>query len=202
MKVKYTLNYSKCYLGKIPYDFNLKILKRELNDNKMYEIIEINYNNNYDDIIKTLKESDSIIGIDILYKNEKIIIIRSTLKVCNLISAMKKYSNGNRDFENNETIDDKHNVWKISLENMDDIKMLGESLKKETGNNVSIKIEHGNAVKSESLFILKEAFDLGYFDVPKKINLIELSKTLNITPTKLNITIRTLLNHFLEESFY
>ena len=54
MKVKYILNDNECYLGKIPYDSNLKILKKELNENKMYEIIEINYNNNYDDIIKTL----------------------------------------------------------------------------------------------------------------------------------------------------
>ncbi len=201
MKVKYVLNDDKCYLGKVPNDSNLKILKKELKDNVMYEIIEINYNN-YDNIIKILKESSNVIGIDIIYKNENMVIIRSSLKVCSIISIMKKHSYNNCDSENNETIEDGHNVWKISLENMEDIKMLGESLKKETKNNVSIKIDRGNNIKSESFFILKEAFDLGYFDVPKKINLIELSKVLNITPTKLNITIRNLLNHFLEESFY
>jgi len=201
MKIKYSMDYNNCYLANLNDKSDFKILKKELNGNTMNEIIKINYNNiDYDNIIKTLKDSKNVINIDIIYKGEKMIVISSTIKTCNIISLIKKYSN-NTNFENNETVDASTHIWGVSLENMEDIKMLGESLKKEIKGNVSIKLDHKNTMKSESFYILKEALNLGYFDVPKRINLIELSKALNIKPTKLDITIRTLLNRFLEESF-
>jgi len=201
MKIKYAMDYDSCYLTNLNDKSDFKILKKELNGNTLNEIIKINYNNiNYDDIIKTLRNSNNVINIDIIYKDEKMIVIRSTVKTCNIISLIKKYSN-NTNFESNETVDANKHIWEVSLENMEDIKILGESLKKEIKGNVSIKLDHKNTMKSESFSILKEALDLGYFDVPKRINLVELSKALDIKPTKLDITIRKLLNRFLEESF-
>jgi len=199
MKVRYIMEYNDCYLKNLSNISGLKILKKELNGNIMNEIIEINYNNNFDDIIKNLKNSKKVLDINVLYTDEKIVIIMLKIVMCNLIPLIKKYSN-NHDFESDETINGNLHIWGISLKNINDIKILGELLKNKA-KILSTKIDRSNIIKLEYFSILNEAFDLGYFDVPKRINLIELSKALNIKPTRLNMVIRKSLNHFLDKSF-
>ncbi len=199
MKVRYIMEYNDCYLKGLSDISGLKILKKELNGNTMSEIIEISHNNNFDDIIKTLKNSKEVLDLNVIYTDEKIIIIMLRIIMCNLIPLIKKYSN-NHDFESDETINGNLHIWGISLKNINDIKILGELLKNKA-KILSTKIDRNNITKLKYSSILNEAFDLGYFDVPKRINLIELSKALNIKPTRLNMVIRKSLNYFLDESF-
>ena len=61
-----------------------------------------------------------------------------------------------------------------------------------------VNIYKKSSVDKKSLFVVKEAYDLGFFDVPKRINLLELSAILNIPPTTLDLIIRKSLKYFLD----
>jgi predicted DNA binding protein len=53
---------------------------------------------------------------------------------------------------------------------------------------------------TKSNFLLKEAFERGYFDVPKGTSIEELSRDLNIPLSTLDIDIRRALKNVLLES--
>jgi Predicted DNA binding protein len=59
---------------------------------------------------------------------------------------------------------------------------------------------NGRHINIKSEYILKEAFERGYFDVPKKIGLKELSSKLDIPPTTLNLLLRRELRQVIQKT--
>lgn len=53
---------------------------------------------------------------------------------------------------------------------------------------------------SRSVFLLKEAFERGYFDVPKRVSIGGLSKELKIPLSTLNVDIRRALRNVLSDA--
>ncbi len=197
MEIKYFTDDAGCYLKNIiKNNINFRIIKKEIQNNNLIEIVEIHNSN--EDLIKELLNSTAIIGMQALYSNNKILIFKVRLIECKTIAVMKDYFNKKNIIE--EKIESNYNVWTFDLNNLYEILNVKKKFIEITGNNVYIKMTKNYNKDIKLLPILKEAYELGYFDVPKRINLIELSKILDITPTKLNLIIRKILKTFLKEN--
>jgi predicted DNA binding protein len=202
MDVKFKIKNESCSLSGLYSEFgvNSRVIKKEIRNGLVYEIAEIYYKNeDLEKILISLKESGEVVNVETLFSNGNILIIKLTTEGCPILGIMKKYT-GDRDsnYTKEERIEEGDNIWYLSMNSMDIVKELSERLKEVTGNEVYVNIYRKSKVDMKSLFIVKEAYDLGFFDVPKRINLLELSATLNIPPTTLDLIIRKSLKYFLD----
>jgi predicted DNA binding protein len=202
MDVKFTVNAEGCSLSGLYSEFNVnsRVIKKEIHDGIIFEIAEIYYGGeDQEKIIASLKSSKSVYNIETLFSNGNILIIRLTTRECPILGILKKYtSESETSYTKEEKIEGGKNIWNVSIDNVDLIKELQGKLKQFTGSNVYINLHKKTTVDKKSLFIIREAYDLGFFDVPKRINLLELSATLNIPPTTLDLIIRKSLKYFLD----
>ncbi len=202
MDVKFKIKNKSCSLSGLYSEFgiNSRVIKKEMKDGIVYEIAEIYYKkNDLNKILASIKSSSEVISVDTLYSNDSILIIKLTTEECPILGIIKKYSGeGKASFTKEERIEEGENIWYMSMTSVELVKELSERLKDATGNDVLINIYKKSRVDKKSLFIVKEAYDLGFFDVPKRINLMELSATLNIPPTTLDLIIRKSLKYFLD----
>ncbi|MCL4452489.1 MAG: helix-turn-helix domain-containing protein [Candidatus Thermoplasmatota archaeon] len=202
MDVKFRIKNKSCSLSGLYSEFgvNSRVIKKEMKDGIVYEIAEIYYKkNDLEKILASIRSSSEVINVDTLYSNQNILIVKLTTEECPILGIIKKYSGeGKSSFTKEEKIDEGENVWYLSMTSVELVKELSERLRDATGNDVMINIYKKSKVDKKSLFIVKEAYDLGFFDVPKRINLLELSATLNIPPTTLDLIIRKSLKYFLD----
>ncbi len=202
MDVKFKLKNQSCSLSGLYSEFgvNSRVLKKEMKDGIVYEIAEIYYEkNDLEKILASIKSSGEVINVDTLFSNDNILIIKLTTDECPILGIIKQYSGeGKASFTKEEKIEKGENIWYMSMTSIELVRELSKRLKDATGNDVLINIYKKSKVDKKSLFIVKEAYDLGFFDVPKRINLIELSVTLNIPPTTLDLIIRKSLKYFLD----
>ena len=202
MDVKFKIKNESCSLSGLYSEFNVnsRVIKKEMHDGMVHEIAEIYYQNeDLDKILKSLKSSKEIVDVETLFSNGNILIIKLITHECPILGIMKKYAGDNgTDYTKEEKIEEGNNIWYMSMSSVDIVKELSEKLKRITGNEVYVNIYRKSNVDRKSLFTIKEAYDLGFFDVPKRINLLELSATLNIPPTTLDLIIRKSLKYFLD----
>ena len=202
MDVKFRIKNQSCSLSGLYSEFgiNSRVIKKEIKDGVVYEIAEIYYkNNDLGKILSSIKASSEVLNVDTLYSNDNIMIIKLATEECPILGIIKKYTGeGDASFTKEEKIEKGENIWYMSMTSMELVRELSERLKNATGNDVLINIYKKSKVDKKSLFIVKEAYDLGFFDVPKRINLMELSATLNIPPTTLDLIIRKSLKYFLD----
>jgi len=202
MDVKFKIKNEGCSLSSLYSEFNVnsRVIKKELYDNVLHEVAEIYYQGaDLDKILASLKSSQGLIGFETLYSNDKILIVKLLTHECPVLGIMKKYADANKPiYKEEEEIKGENNTWHMSLASVDIVKELSEKLRNVTGQDVIVNIYKKSKVDRKSLFVIKEAYDLGFFDVPKRINLLELSATLNIPPTTLDLIIRRSLKYFLD----
>ncbi|ARD85569.1 hypothetical protein FAD_1730 [Ferroplasma acidiphilum] len=182
------------------YNINSRVIKKEIHEGLLYEIAEIYYHNgNLDKILISLKSSQGVKGVETLFDNGNILIIKLTTAECPVLGILKNYSeSGKSVYKQEEKIEEGNNIWNMHIASMELVRELSEKLKEKTGSDVFVNIYKKSSVDKKSLFVVKEAYDLGFFDVPKRINLLELSAILNIPPTTLDLIIRKSLKYFLD----
>ncbi len=197
MQVKYFTEDKSCYLkGIVNSDIKFRIIKREVIGDNLNEIVEI-YNND-ENLVKELLNSIAVMDAEILYRNNKVLILKVKLRECKTFTMIREHYNKKN--INEEKIENNYNIWNFDLDNVHEILGVKKKFIEITGNGVYAKIVKNPNKDIKLLPILRDAYDLGYFDVPKKVNLMELSKILDITPTKLNLIIRKILKNFLKEN--
>ncbi len=90
--------------------------------------------------------------------------------------------------------------WDLSLKGFKSLTKLRDTLERKFAiQDVEIKRSSGKKPMVKSMFLLKEAFERGYFDVPKKISIEELSAELGVPLSTLNVNIRRALRNALRE---
>jgi predicted DNA binding protein len=202
MDVKIKIKNEGCSLSSLYSEFNVnsRVIKKEMHNNVLHEVAEIYYQGaDLNKILASLKSSYGVAGFETLYSNDKILIVKLLTSECPILGIMKKYAGTTKPIcKEEEEIKGGDNIWHMSLASVDIIKELSEKLKDVTGEDVIVNIYKKSKVDRKSLFVIKEAYDLGFFDVPKRINLLELSATLNIPPTTLDLIIRKSLKYFLD----
>lgn len=202
MNVKVKMKNEGCSLSGLYSEFNInsRVIKKEMHEGLLYEIAEIYYHNgNLDKILVSLKSSQGVTGVETLFDNGNILIIKLTTAECPVLGILKNYSeSGKSVYKQEEKIEDGNNIWNMHIASMELVRELSEKLKEKTGSDVFVNIYKKSSVDKQSLFVVKEAYDLGFFDVPKRINLLELSAILNIPPTTLDLIIRKSLKYFLD----
>ncbi len=202
MDVTFTIKNEGCSLSGLYSEFNInsRVIKKEINNGIIYEIAEIYYGNkDLEKILTSLKENKGVYNVETLFSNGNILIVRLTTNECPVLGILKKYTSGSEtNYTKEEKIENGKNIWYMSMDSVDMIKELSTHLKHITGSDVYINLYKKTKVDKKSLFIVREAYDLGFFDVPKRINLLELSATLNIPPTTLDLIIRKSLKYFLD----
>ncbi|AGO60820.1 helix-turn-helix domain-containing protein [Ferroplasma acidarmanus] len=202
MNVKVKMKNEGCSLSGLYSEFNInsRVIKKEMHEGLLYEIAEIYYHNgNLDKILVSLKSSQGVTGVETLFDNGNILIIKLTTNECPVLGILKNYSeSGKSVYKQEEKIEDGNNIWNMHIASMELVRELSEKLKEKTGSDVFVNIYKKSSVDKQSLFVVKEAYDLGFFDVPKRINLLELSAILNIPPTTLDLIIRKSLKYFLD----
>lgn len=202
MNVKVKMKNEGCSLSGLysEYNINSRVIKKEIHEGLLYEIAEIYYHNgNLDKILISLKSSQGVKGVETLFDNGNILIIKLTTDECPVLGILKNYSeSGKSVYKQEEKIEEGNNIWNMHIASMELVRELSEKLKEKTGSDVFVNIYKKSSVDKKSLFVVKEAYDLGFFDVPKRINLLELSAILNIPPTTLDLIIRKSLKYFLD----
>lgn len=202
MNVKVKMKNEGCSLSGLysEYNINSRVIKKEMHEGLLYEIAEIYYHNgNLDKILISLKSSQGVKGVETLFDNGNILIIKLTTAECPVLGILKNYSeSGKSVYKQEEKIEEGNNIWNMHIASMELVRELSEKLKEKTGSDVFVNIYKKSSVDKKSLFVVKEAYDLGFFDVPKRINLLELSAILNIPPTTLDLIIRKSLKYFLD----
>jgi len=202
VNVKVKMKNEGCSLSGLYSEFNInsRVIKKEMHEGLLYEIAEIYYHNgNLDKILVSLKSSQGVTGVETLFDNGNILIIKLTTNECPVLGILKNYSeSGKSVYKQEEKIEDGNNIWNMHIASMELVRELSEKLKEKTGSDVFVNIYKKSSVDKQSLFVVKEAYDLGFFDVPKRINLLELSAILNIPPTTLDLIIRKSLKYFLD----
>ncbi|MCL4348977.1 helix-turn-helix domain-containing protein [Ferroplasma acidiphilum] len=202
MNVKVKMKNEGCSLSGLysEYNINSRVIKKEIHEGLLYEIAEIYYHNgNLDKILISLKSSQGVKGVETLFDNGNILIIKLTTAECPVLGILKNYSeSGKSVYKQEEKIEEGNNIWNMHIASMELVRELSEKLKEKTGSDVFVNIYKKSSVDKKSLFVVKEAYDLGFFDVPKRINLLELSAILNIPPTTLDLIIRKSLKYFLD----
>ncbi len=207
MNVTYVLSYDKCFTSALVkmFDVRIRILKKELtDDDHLREIIEIfSLNKNVlEKSIQYLSEYDHIYNIEVISKNDKIALVNIVTDQCPIFNIMKNFGMHGNEYPMMERVDrDGKMFWRMRLDSMHKVNHVAEVLKEKLAiEDVSIKIDKGRTIDTRSLYILKEAYELGFFNVPKSIGLNELSEILHIPPTTLNLILRRALKTVLEES--
>ncbi|AAT43428.1 helix-turn-helix domain-containing protein [Picrophilus oshimae] len=207
MNVTYVLSYDKCFTSAIVrmFDVRLRILKKEITeDNHLKEIVEIFSVNPaaIENAIEYLSEYDHIYNLEVISRNDKLALVNIVTDQCPIFNIMKNFGMHGNEYPMMERVDrDGKMFWKIKLDSMHKVNHISEVLREKLSiDDISVKIDKGRTIDTRSIYILKEAYELGFFNVPKSIGLNELSEILHIPPTTLNLILRRALKTVLDES--
>ncbi len=160
---------------------------------------------NVDKIIEKLKKCGEIYDLEILDKDYRRGEIVGTLKtthcdVCKHFTHLPDCFLGSADYE----LKDGYVYWKLLLTN-EDLKLL---LKKFEEMGVDIEIEemssyehHEDSLTVKQEQIVKLAWEMGYFDTPRRISLKKLSEILGISAPTLSEILRRGLRKIVKEYF-
>jgi predicted DNA binding protein len=206
MQVLYSFKYEKCFASKLITDFNvrIKIVDQDLHDGYVYETLSIyaESGDTLDKAIEYLKDYSHFPNIEILERESNFITVNVATKNCPLVELMKKKLMNPASKIKLERIDYAGNIfWELNVNNYNKIRHIDDTLKEIYDiRNSNIRTFNGRHINIKSEYILKEAFERGYFDVPKKIGLKGLSSTLDIPPTTLDLLLRRQLRQVIQKT--
>ncbi|WP_337860304.1 helix-turn-helix domain-containing protein [Ferroplasma sp.] len=206
MHVLYSFKYGDCFASELINNLNIriKIIDQTIEDNYIDEILSI-YAESPDIIKKTIEYFNTYEHaeyIDIIEKSDNVIIVKLRAKGCPLVEIMKRKLLIPSNKINLERIDYSGNMfWEFDVNNYNKIRHIDEALKEIYDiTDSNIRMSNGRHINVKSEYILKEAFERGYFDVPKKIGLKELSSDVNIPPTTLDLLLRRQLRAIIQKT--
>jgi predicted DNA binding protein len=206
MQILYSFKYENCFASKLISDFKIriKIVEQEFRDKYIYETLSI-YSESEDILKKTvdyLEEYNHSEDITILEQGANFVTLNVVTKSCPLVEIMKKKLMNSENKIRLERIDYSGNLfWQLNVGNYNKIRHIDDTLKEIYDiKDSNIKTFNGRRINIKSEYILKEAFERGYFDVPKKIGLKELSSVLDIPPTTLDLLLRRQLRQFIQQT--
>lgn len=205
MHVLYSFKYENCFASELINDLNIriKIINQEIEDSDIIETLSI-YAESQDIIDRTVEYFNNYQhaeNIEILEKSDNFITVKIQVNACPLIEVMKRKLLTPTKIQL-ERIDYSGNMyWEFDVNNYNKIRHIDDTLKEICDiKNSNIRTFNGRRINIKSEYILKEAFERGYFDVPKKIGLKELSSCLNIPPTTLDLLLRRELRHLIQQT--
>ncbi len=206
MQILYSFKYENCFASKLINDFKIriKIVEQEVRDKYIYETLSL-YSESEDILKKTIdylenyKHSEDV---TIVEKGANFVTLNVVAKSCPLVEVMKKKLMNSDSKIKLERIDYSGNLfWELNVSNYNKIRHIDDTLREIYDiKDSNIKTFNGRRISIKSEYILKEAFERGYFDVPKKIGLKELSSTLDIPPTTLDLLLRRQLRQVIQQT--
>lgn len=206
MQVHYSFKYDKCFASELinNFDVRIKILKQECTEECISEEIGI-YSDSDELLDKTedyLSNYPHIFLLNTIERKSNYIKVDLTANNCPLLNIMKKKLMNPTGKIKLERVDYKGNIhWELNVNNFNKIKSIDETLRDIYDvKNSTIKVNNGRHMNKKSEYILKEAFERGYFDVPKKIGLKELSDVTGIPQTTLDLLLRRNLRQLIQEN--
>ncbi len=204
MEVTYIFNYNKCFVSKLIKDYNIKlhIINQYWENDVFTEIFSIFAESPdvLNKIMNFLKERDTIENVEIVSKQKNLLTVKTEIKngCCPLINVMRPYILKNKKIPVLERIDYKGNShWTVNINKCNKMYKIVDALKEYDIDDVETKIHRGRKLNPRSTYILKQAYEMGYFDVPKGISLNELSEELHIPQTSLNLMLRRSLKQLI-----
>jgi predicted DNA binding protein len=206
MQILYSFKYEKCFASQLISDYNvrIKIVNQELRDNYIYETLSIYAESEdlLDKSVEYLKKYQHSYEIKVIERESNYITVNVVTKTCPLVELMRRKLMSPSNKIKLERIDYSGNIsWEMNVNNYNKIRHIDESLKEAFDiKDSNIKTYNGRHINIKSEYILKEAFERGYFDVPKKIGLKGLSSTLDIPPTTLNLLLRRQLRQVIQKT--
>lgn len=205
MDITYKFEYESCFAARLVQELNVdvKLLKKYYSDDLLQETIFV-YSTNENKlklVIPYLKDHMNISDYDIISQNEHSVVVKVTTNSCPLLTILKKLDTDKKPLV--EKIDSNGIIeWNIELDALSDLNYISDALKtKYNVKNVSRKINKIKKQDPKSEYILHEAYELGYFDTPKRIGLEELSVILHIPPTTLDLILRDSVKKVLKNNF-
>jgi len=205
MEILYSFKYEKCFASKLINDFNvrIKIINQEFRDDLIHEVLSI-YSESEGCINKTVEYLENYShseNIKIIERGENFVTLSANIINCPLVEIMKRKMMNATGKIKLERIDYSGNMfWQLNVSNYNKIQHIDDTLKEVYDiKDSNIKTLNGRHISIKSEYILKEAFERGYFDVPKKIGLSELSSMLNIPPTTLDLLLRRELRQVIQK---
>ncbi|MEM3832600.1 MAG: helix-turn-helix domain-containing protein [Thermoprotei archaeon] len=209
MRTSITFFYDKCWASIIVTQYNLvvRLLSmdiKNLSSGFASEYAEIIGNEqNITKALKLLKNYPDIIDYEIIRKysdGQRVLIkIDLLLPQCPLFRVMRIFSK-EKSFPIIERVRyDGSLEWNMNINHKRTAKIIINKLKKMGADQIAIKFKNEKELASKSFYILKYAYERGYFDVKRKITLKELSSELNIPASTLDTTLRRGIKKIMDE---
>ena len=207
MKVLYSFKYDKCFAYELIHNFNvrIKVINQNFDDNVISETVAI-YSNSPELIDKTVDYLNNYDhakdNLSIIEKNKNCVLIQISTLECPVIDIIRKRLINHSGKMKLERIDYAGNMQlEMDVNGYNKIKHIDDTLKNKFNiEDTNIKVYIGRHIDIKSEYILKEAYERGYFDVPKKIGLRDLSSVLGIPQTTLDLLMRREIKQIIREN--
>ncbi len=206
MDITSKFEYENCFAANLVRDLKLqiKLLKKEYVENYLQETLFI-YSDDEEllkKVLPYLKERGKINNISMITEGNKSIVIKVTTDQCPLLFTFK-----NMEYANKNSISERINnggeiEWNMEIESFSNLSYISDILNHKFNiKNVKTKINKIRKQDPKSEYILHEAYELGYFDIPKRLGLEELSIILHIPPTTLDLLLRDSIKNLLKKNY-
>ena len=209
MRTEISFTYPNCFACAVSniYGTRVRFAKREIKKGAVYEQVEL-YNEDKDKLDETIQFLESyphVSKCDLLERSRSGNMAKLSISMregdCPINLLVKDFSMGSR-LPYFERVDFSGRIhWRLEAKGTRKLERLERALKtKFDVRDFLAKRQGGAASMTKSSFLLKEAFERGYFDVPKGTSIEELSRLLHMPLSTLDIDIRRALKNVLMES--
>ena len=209
MRTEVSFTYPDCFACAISnsYGTRVRFVRRELKRGEVREEVEL-YNEDRGKLQRTIDYLESYPHVSecvVLSRSKTGNIAKLAISVkegaCPINLVVKEFSVGPR-LTSFERVDFQGRIhWRIEAKSGRKMERLEQALKTrfEVQDFLARRLS-SSVPMTKSNFLLKEAFERGYFDVPKGTSIEELSHLLRIPLSTLDIDIRRALKNVLAES--
>ena len=209
LRTEISFTYPNCFACAVNnlYGTKVRFVRRDIKKGLVCDMVEL-YNeerNKLDEAIKFLASYSHISECDVLERSKSGNMAKVAISVkengCPINLVIKEFSIASR-LPSFERVDFNGKIhWRLEAKGGRKLARLERALKTKFGVRDFLAKRLGNRVSmSKSNFLLKEAFERGYFDVPKGTSIEELSHQLGVPLSTLDVDIRRALKNVLAES--
>lgn len=208
MRTTISFTYAKCWACILSKNFGTRIrfLSQRATDGVIHEVVEL-WNKDkglIDKALRYLIDYPHISTCKVLSRSHDGCIARVGITTeqgaCPLYPAIEAFA-ANGESPAVERVDFCGKIhWDLNVKTRKKLKRLEDLLERRFMiEHILVKREKGQVSMSKSMFLLKEAFERGYFDVPKRISIEDLSRELKIPQSTLSIDMRRALKNVLRD---
>jgi len=209
MRTEICFTYANCFACAVSniYGTRIRFVKRDIKKGAVHEEVEL-YNEDRDKLEQTIEYLSSYphaSECNLLKRSKSRNIARVAISiregVCPINLLIKEFSIGYK-LPSFERVDFNGKIhWRLEAKSNRKLVRLERALKTRFDVKDFLAKRHTSTTSmTKSNFLLKEAFERGYFDVPKVTSIEELSHQLGIPLSTLDIDIRRALKSVLVET--